>query len=79
MKCLVKKMQQGETIRIKLNDEMLMLLMRGGQVNYVIAGVQIRIEQEKDLVVIDKQDFRDLKRYHHEPYVLEAIFKRIDK
>ena len=72
-------MQQGETVRIKLNDDLLMLLLRGGVVNYVIQGVQIRIEQEKDLVIIEKEYYRDLKRHRDSPYVLEEIFKRIDK
>jgi hypothetical protein len=70
---------QGETIRIQLKDEMIMLLLRGGVINYVIGGVQIRIEQENPLVIIDRDKFRDLKRHIYEPSILEHIFREIDK
>ena len=70
---------QGETVRIQLSDEMLMLLIRGGTVNCIQSGVQIRIEQEKPLIIIDRDDYRDLRRYSHDPSILELIFRKVDK
>ncbi|HAT2149821.1 hypothetical protein SDA16_06935 [Legionella pneumophila serogroup 1] len=69
----------GETIRIQLTDEMLLLLMRGGTVNYIQDQVQIRIEQKTPLVIIDRDDYRDLKRHIYNPAILEHIFGKIDK
>lgn len=70
---------QGETIRIKLKDEMLMLLLRGGVINYIENGVQIRLEQENPLVIIERDKYRDLKRHINQPGILEHIFREIDK
>jgi hypothetical protein len=70
---------QGQTIRIKLKDEMLMLLLRGGTVNYIENGVQIRIEQENDLVIIKREEYRELKRNINSPGMLEYLFRKIDK
>lgn len=72
-------LSSGETVRIQLNDELLMLLLRGGIVNYVIGEVQIRIEQENPLVIIKRDEYRDLKRNVNNPGILEHIFKEIGK
>ncbi|HAT1964767.1 TPA: hypothetical protein JAG59_002005 [Legionella pneumophila] len=67
------------TINIKLNDECLMLLLRGGTVNHCVDQVCIRIQQEKPLVVIEKEYYVDLKRHIYSPAILEHIFGMIDK
>ncbi len=72
-------MTEGKTYTLKLSDDMLMLLLRGGTVNYIIDGIQIRIMQETDLVIIKKQDYRDLKIHRDSPGILSEIFRNIDK
>lgn len=76
-------MRSEEKVHIKLTDEMLINLLRGSAVNLSFIGINstfhIRIEQEKSLVVIDKEDFRDLKIFSREPIILDKIFERIDK
>ena len=63
---------------IGLSDEMLIMLLRGGVVNYKIPGLHVVLRQEKELVVIKRDDYRDLKKHMHEPYILENIFRNID-
>lgn len=63
---------------IRLSEEMLLMLLRGGVVNYEMNGVRIVLRQAKDLVVIKREDYQDLKRHIREPNVLECIFRNID-
>jgi hypothetical protein len=69
----------NEIVRIQLNDEMLMLLLRGGTVNSMHPGVQIRIEPENRMVIINREDYQDLKRHMNSPYILEEIHRNIAK
>lgn len=69
----------NDILRIVLDDEMIIGLLRGRKIHYEQDGMQISIFAENNLMCIKGFHYNLLKSYIDEPNILLDVFKEIDK
>ena len=63
---------------VRLTDENLVLLMRGGVVSVDYGHTFVRVLLKSRLKVINVDDYRALKQNSRNPHALDSIFEQID-